>query len=563
MIAKRSKGLFACAGCAVVALFAGALAVSQPQHQSQPPQPPPPQTGQNQTQTPPLRVTTRMVQVTVVVHDKDGNPVSGLTKDDFALFDQGQRQRIASFTERSNRIAAMSAAAAPNVFSNRYERSAAAQPALTVVVVDAYNTRYWDKRICECIHGPCPPCKLGPLFSQVETFFEEMKPQDRVALYELADKLYLLQDFTNDPSALQRGLDHGKELVAGLVYPPSGTDPIDMSNFTMDAMHAIADRLADVPGRKNLIWLSAGFSGQRIITDEKMDTTAKTLANSDLPLNAVDAHGLDPGGIPVGPVPSGGVGRRGPVDGPPPPGIGNTGAHGGPPGGFNRTRNLAEASGGRAFYNTNDLAGSIRRAIDDSESAYVLGYYPDHNKWNGEFRDIHVKVSRPGVVVRSRPGYYAVAESASGPERNAQKLAEAIRSPLESADLAIDVEGDGVEVPGGRELKVKITLDPTQLRFQLRGDQWTDTVTKVWAEFNSEGRQVGTITKMVNLNPSQEEYRELLQHGLHFSETLALANDAEEIHLVLRDDGNGSIGSVIIPLKGLFAPAAAQPETKK
>ncbi|HUK31551.1 MAG TPA: VWA domain-containing protein, partial [Candidatus Acidoferrum sp.] len=332
-----------------------------------------------------------MVQVSVIVHDKDGNPVRGLSKEDFAIFDQGQRQQIASFSDQSNRVTTNAAASPPNLFTNRSERGIRSQPPLTVIAIDAYNTRYRDLRVC--FSPPYPPCALPPMFDEAEKFFSQMQPEDRIALYELADKLYLLQDFTSDPDALRRGLERGREYAKSLFYPPSQTFALDMSNFTMGAMHAIANRLASVPGRKNLIWLSTGFSSQRILTDEKIDSTAKTLSNSDLPLSALDVLGL-PGpsgsGGTGGPVPSGGGGTpKGGgggrmADGPLPPGIGNVGARGGPPGGFNPIRNLSIASGGIAVRGINDLAGAIRQVIDDSASTYLLGYYPDHNKWNGE-----------------------------------------------------------------------------------------------------------------------------------------------------------------------------------
>jgi VWFA-related protein len=502
-----------------------------------------PQNKQNPA-PPSVRVTTRMVQVSVIVHDKDGNPVTGLTKDDFTLLDQGQRQQISSFAEQKSCFTNAAAPANPNLFTNKFEQGVNAQPPLTVIVVDAYNTRYRD--IMLCLFTQRAPCALPSIFFQAEKFFSQMQPQDRVALYELADKLYLLQDFTSDPNALRQGLDRGKGLIPSS-FPPSQSDPINMSDFTMNSMRAIADRLAVIPGRKNLIWLSTGFSARRIITDEKIDSTAKTLGNADLPLFAVDAKGLfaPPNTASRGPIADITM---------------VSGRGSGPPGGFNPIRNLSEASGGRAFYNTNDLAGAIRRVIDDSAATYLLGYYPDHNKWNGEFREIKVKVNRPGVEVRSRPGYFAVADSASAPEREAKKLDDAIRSPLESTDLAIEVEADGVEVSGARQLKVKVTLDAGQLRFQQQGDKWTDTIGRVWAEFDAEGRQVGTLSKPIDLSLTQDEYKQLAQKGYGFSETLALAKDAAEVHLVLRDAGTGAIGSVIIPLSRLFKPPVAQPQ---
>ena len=557
---KRSLNI-ALLGCVLLALLAGAPVAAQSPAQKAP-------TGQASPKTPPLRVTSRLVQVNVIVQDKNGQPVPGLTKDDFALFDQGQSQQIASFSEQTNHLTTTGAAAAANLFTNRSTQSASAQPPLTVIVLDAFNARYWDLHSNLCPPPPSIPpkpqvCAVGPMFEAVEKFISQMQPQDRVALYELSDTLYLLQDFTSDPSALQRGLDHGREYVPDSI-PPSQFDPVDMDAYTMDAMHAIADHLANVPGRKNLIWISSGFPPVRIVTAEKIDKTAKTLANADLPLSAIDALGLYGDVNAGGPVPGGGGGgghSGGHAELAPPPGAVSSGVAmaGRTPQvtDFDLTKNLAEMSGGRAFENTNDFAGAIRRVIDDSSATYLLSYYPDHNKWRGEFREIKVKVNRPGVEVRSRRGYYAVADTASAPKKDAEQLAEAIQSSLEATDLGFDVQADAVDVPGARQLKVKIILDPSQLRFQQRGGRLTDSITKVWAEFNADGYQVGTISQNVSLNATQDEYKQLLQTGFSISETVALVNGATDIRLVLQDVGNGAIGSVNIPLMKLFTPNKA------
>jgi len=54
---------------------------------------------------------------------------------------------------------------------------------------------------------------------------------------------------------------------------------------------------------------------------------------------------------------------------------------------------IAEQTGGRAFFNTNDLGGAIKRAAEDTNLTYVLGYYPENVRWDGRFRDIKVGVT--------------------------------------------------------------------------------------------------------------------------------------------------------------------------
>ena len=70
-------------------------------------------------------------------------------------------------------------------------------------------------------------------------------------------------------------------------------------------------------------------------------------------------------------------------------------------------KGLAAETGGVAFFNTNDIGGAVRAALDDSRVAYELGYYPAIGKWDGGFRKVKVKVKRPGAHVRTRSGYLA------------------------------------------------------------------------------------------------------------------------------------------------------------
>ena len=82
--------------------------------QSVPPLPPPLASPQSA-----VRVTTRIVQVSVIVQDGNGKPVKGLTKDDFVLLDQGQRQQIASISEGTRTFTATGVAVGPNHFTNQ------------------------------------------------------------------------------------------------------------------------------------------------------------------------------------------------------------------------------------------------------------------------------------------------------------------------------------------------------------------------------------------------------------------------------------------------------------
>ena len=73
----------------------------------------------------------------------------------------------------------------------------------------------------------------------------------------------------------------------------------------------------------------------------------------------------------------------------------------------NGLRSLAESTDGIAIVNTNDLAGGMRRIVEDVSAYYLLGYYSTNTTNDGKYRRIEVKVKQPGLQVRARRGYFA------------------------------------------------------------------------------------------------------------------------------------------------------------
>src|ERR1043166_7925668 len=70
--------------------------------------------------------------------------------------------------------------------------------------------------------------------------------------------------------------------------------------------------------------------------------------------------------------------------------------------------NMAERTGGRVFKNSNDLILGLKSSVEDGSAYYTLEYYPDNKKWDGQFRTIEIKSSKPGMSLRYREGYYAL-----------------------------------------------------------------------------------------------------------------------------------------------------------
>ena len=96
-------------------------------------------------------------------------------------------------------------------------------------------------------------------------------------------------------------------------------------------------------------------------------------------------------------------------------------------------RTLAEATDGLAIVSTNNIAGGLRRVVDDLTSYYLLGYYAT-GRLDGRFHSITVRVKRPGVSVRARRGYLAATEVDANAATAATASPSAALSPAAAAD---------------------------------------------------------------------------------------------------------------------------------
>jgi VWFA-related protein len=559
LAASANSWKFSAIVCVLAIVFASGIAFSQ----STPPPPPaaPVGSGQNSAATPVIRFMVRLIQVTVVAEDGNGNPVSDLKKEDFTLRDKGETQKVSFFAQQNTPASPSStlsigAAQAPNFFSNHVENSPSGANSVTILLFDALNTQFRD---------------LSYARERVINFLQHMQPQDQVALYVLTPStLYVMHDFTNDSETLVRlmGGKSQKISTTSTAGPAPGPNdmtigklmsdslgesnrfykgqPLNIVETTSSAMLQIARNTVNIPGRKNLVWISGGFPitmGAAIPLGPRDDgqdfsaslsATAKQLGDANVAVYPVDARGLW--------APRGGRRYATPN--------------------MDSMVLIANGTGGRPFYNTNDIATSIRKAVDDSRVSYVLGYYPTNDKWDAKFREINIKVARPGVHLRYKTGYFAVPANPDNSERNELLTSDAIRSPLQMIDLGLEVHADPVANASERELKVTVRVDPTAMRFQKDGDRWTDGIEVVWVGLTPDGRILDRDKDTVELKPEQSGYDEIMRTGLSFSEHIKLGSESTELRLIVRDRGTGAIGSVNIPLAVVFASSAAQTSSR-
>jgi VWFA-related protein len=571
-----------------------------------------------------LRAVSRLVLVNAIVWDKDGAPVSGLTRDDFEVLEDGKPQSVATFSANvsggSPRVlptpTAPTALAPPrNTFTNREDRSHEVTPVITVILLDALNTEAKDS-----VYGQ----------QEVVRFLEKLQPQDRVALYVLSTAgVRVLFDFTSDPAplirALQRyrareetqvsaseteviqtGIKEIDDFLRNTSRLQSGFFLRDRVHRTVDALVAIADHLLRVPGRKNLVWVSGSFpisygfermyastrgtgltsaeaaaaigalaigpqqptgtssgrggarptpqppfasknpdllsSPEQEVFWKDLERAARALNQANLAIYPVDARGL----MTALPNPNFNPATFARGQGPGRPEF----TLGGPDRKeFDTMDVLADRTGGRAFYNANEINQSVRLAIDESRITYELGYYPVHNQWDGKFHEITVRVKRPGLKVRNRRGYFAVKDAPAEQSQQAELLQAAANSPLESSVLALKVRLERVAGADASTLNLRIELDTREVYLGREGNRWVGALAVLVAQTKSDGERTMSGAQTVDLKLEQATYDKLLREGMKLTKRIQLEPGAEELRVVVRDTSSGATGSVYILLE--------------
>jgi len=297
---------------------------------------------------------------------------------------------------------------------------------------------------------------------------------------------------------------------------------------TDDAIQAIARHLSTLPGRKSLIWMSAAIplsitpGTSRDGKDSQLGWAAHLMTDANIAVYPVDTHGLQAPDPPRGRRPRGGSNL--------------------PPDAMLR---IADDTGGRAFYFNNDLAGSIRTAIADSEVSYMLGFYPSENGFDGKFHNITVKLARNDVEVRHRAGYLASKDQGPNEQERKAIVSETLSSPLDASQIGLEAAVE--PVPGNASAyRVALRMEASDLRFERHNDHWIAAVDLVFRLDPSKQKTVQLRTIPIDL--TEDRFKAVLSRGLVLQETVTADRPYDRLRVILQDHATGSVGSLSLAL---------------
>jgi VWFA-related protein len=522
--------------------------------------------AENAPQAPTIRVSTRLVQLGVIARDKNG-PVVDLKKDDFVVLDRGKPQKISVFSVASSQSLEQPAQPLPqNTFSDLPQYGAATPRSVTIVLLDNLNTLsgnghegYED--------GPewMEDLALANGKAHLIEFTRNLDPRDRVAIYGLSDTLHVLCDFTSDRDrllAILRNYDTASKTKREAVEPGNYRTPVPGKQFndnmdaqalefaaatnerrarqTRAALQSIASHVANIPSRKNLVWLTANlpFSGPAL---------ARILVPAQIAVYPVDARGLLARAVPTSAndVVAKGSELSSVL------GLDKSPAQTDEPIGIATMEKIAEDTGGRAFVNTNDITSAIRKAIEDSAVNYTLGFYIDPNSADGEFHELKVQVRRDGLTIRYPKGYLASKDSSPTKDQNWKTVLTAVESPIESSIIPLQAKVDRVNQPLSNSLRLLCSIDIHNLRLLQTGDLHKGAVSVYVIQQDGLGKVLSQWTKTYDLQLSEKQYAALLKSGMPFSQDVQPKAGVTTLRVLVEDPATSDIGSLIIPLSRL------------
>jgi VWFA-related protein len=521
---------------------------------------------------PVLHSSTELILIPAVVHDQQGSHISNLQKDDFVVLQDGKPQKIAIFEEiKATTTPIEKPKAEEREFTNILRQDSSSKR-LTVIALDLLNTDF--------IHQARMRQQV------VESLLNNIKPDEMIALVKIHSQgLTVVHDFTHDSQELLAGLkvtlakekgelpgsqsaklgdlplEGGPARAASSLgmsaSPQEVADFIDLfsapavyareSSFilqTLESLEHLAQSLAGIPGRKSLIWLTGEFpldldrdspilEGQ---ASEHYRRTIRALNDANIAVYSVDVRGISR----VGTREAADASTRHDFWNPEDPIEESLNATVQT---INSLETFAAATGGKAFYNRNDISAALRDALNDSASYYMLGYYLDRAHTAAGWRRLDVKLHRKGASVRSREGFFARPASATQSEANAE-MSSAAQSPLDYTALPMTVKwtetGEADPRSGARKIGFEVVLPGGAAsvengRFQLEF---------VAMARDLAGKTVAELSQTIR-GPATDQ----LRNGFTYRNAAILSPGEYQVRFVFRDSLSGQIGSVLAPLR--------------
>ena len=521
--------------------------------------------AQEQAIQPPVtfRSEINYVEVDARVLDGQGAFVPGLSAADFQVLEDGKPQKVDAFSfinipvERQARPLFAKAPIERDVADN----IAGYDGRVYVIVLDDQHTH---------------PLRSQRLKAAARQFvLRYMGANDTAAIVYTSGRSDVAQEFTNSQRRLLNAVDKfmGRKLRSSTLerldeeQRTRGTrqqgdridDPFDQeramtARTTLDSLRNLSNYLAGISGRrKAIIYFSEGvdydiydvFStsgGASAVLQASRDAVAAaTRAN-------VSIYGIDPRGL--GAMADDMIEVQDtPQDASLNLGLSSFGNE------LQRSQDslrvLSNETGGFAVVNQNDMATAFERVVADNSAYYLLGYYSTNERRDGKFRKIEVKVTRPGLTVRSRKGYVAARGRSEVKDdgKTAPELRAALSSPLPTSALPMALAAAVFKGGAGKGAVVLSTLIAARdLDLVEKDGTFNNQLELVITAADYGGKSFPGDRATLTLAMKPDSVQRLRAGGFRILNSIDLPPGRYQLRVAARESNTKRAGSVVYDL---------------
>ena len=532
-----------------------------------------------------IKVEVNLVLVPVVVKDSSGNPVSGLKKEDFQVFDNGKPQQVSTFSvetaeTRAERVKTTSEAKASETDISK----ATTEVAGPSVSKPLELPRRFIALVFDDSHMKV--AEAMAVQAATEKLFASLTPTDRVAIYSTQGDVQ--QDYTGDAATLRKTLAsivphssryEGKYECPNISYHQAelieyrhdeeaiavaNADAIinecpvnleatvrrileegdDWTRATYDSLNDVVWKLASMPGQRVLVYVSPGFLVGVPLQNNNADWIEKAV-RAGVVVNTIDARGLyTPQGLPeIDSAPqkapfkhrdaNGNLVDDSKID------------YQGIEGTYRMQtqfdsgavlQGMAAGTGGTYFHNRNDLDVGMSQALAAPTITYILGFKPQNAEANGKLHNLKVKIADGNKYsIQARNGYYATKKSADPEEQAKQEVTETLFSREEITGIPVQMKIEFFKSDEtSAQLSVLTRLDTRGVKFRKIDARSCDRVVLATGVFDANGQLVDGKIKEITLKLQDVTLQKMVQTGITVKTVFKVKPGAYIVRSVVR-----------------------------
>lgn len=362
---------------------------------------------------------------------------------------------------------------------------------------------------------------------QIVRALENLENSDSLYLYLLnmqgeLSPVRALPETAPDPHGAATPWTRGiRPLLEQAVGPVAAVQPMITRDVvlrvqrTYAALEILAGRMAALPGRKNILWITFGVPCN-------LKTENSQVWDCRPNLNQVAAK-LDQSNIALNPVALQGAAA-------------DTESN------FT-LQQFVELTGGK-LYGGGDIERAVPDAIELARSGYRVQYAPPPNNWDGKVHKIRVTSTRKGVSLQARQSYTAEKSPAQTSEKD--RVAALFQSPFDAAGIGLAV----TVTPGAQPhtVHLRIGVETQDLLVTPRGDRFSGQLASYVAAYLPENRLQEYPVLPINLNLTAEQREKMSRDGIHLGQDVTIAEGVHKIRLLMMDRVANTVGTVTIPV---------------